>query len=87
MINGIQLQSGLPSNLLGEIDALQQLRVDVLRLSPQAKGMPQIVTAFDAARKGEQSEAINTLMTADTEWCNGYWHGKAGMLNVNAVLK
>jgi collagenase-like PrtC family protease len=87
MINGIQLQSGLPSNLLGEIDALQQLRVDVLRLSPQAKGMQQIVTAFDAARKGEQSEAINTLMTADTEWCNGYWHGKAGMLNVNAVLK
>ena len=86
-INGIQLQSGLPSNLLGEIDSLQQLQVDVLRLSPQAQGMQQIVTAFDAARKGEQSEAITALMAADTEWCNGYWHGEAGMLNVNAVLK
>ena len=86
-INGIQLQSGLPSNLLGEIDSLRQLQVDVLRLSPQAEGMQQIVTAFDAARKGEQSEAITALMAADTEWCNGYWHGEAGMLNVDAVLK
>ena len=86
-INGIQLQSGLPSNLLGEIDSLRQLQVEVLRLSPQAEGMQQIVTAVDAARKGEQSEAITALMAAETEWCNGYWHGEAGMLNVNAVLK
>jgi len=86
-INGIQLQSGLPSNLLGEIESLRQLQVDVLRLSPQADGMQQIVTAFDAARKGEQNEAMTALMAADTEWCNGYWHGEAGMLNVNAVLK
>jgi collagenase-like PrtC family protease len=86
-INGIQLQSGLPTNLLGDVDTLQQLQVDVLRLSPQAEGMEQIVTAFDAACKGKQSEAINTLMAADTEWCNGYWHGEAGMLNINAVLK
>jgi collagenase-like PrtC family protease len=86
-INGIQLQSGLPSNLLGEIESLQQLQVDVLRLSPQAEGMQQIVMAFDAARKGEQSKAIDALMAADTEWCNGYWHGEAGMLNVSAVLK
>ena len=86
-INGIQLQSGLPSNLLGEIDSLRQLQVDVLRLSPQAQGMQQVVTAFDAARKGEQNEAMTALMAADTEWCNGYWHGEAGMLNVNAVIK
>jgi collagenase-like PrtC family protease len=87
IINGIQLQSGLPSNLLGEIDTLQELQVDVLRLSPQATGMEQVVMAFDAARKGEKSEAITALMTADTEWCNGYWHGEAGMLNINTVLK
>lgn len=87
IINGIQLQSGLQANLLGEIDSLQQLQVDVLRLSPQAKDMEQIVMAFDAARKGEQSEAIDSLLAANTEWCNGYWHGEAGMLNVNAVLK
>ena len=86
-INGIQLQSGLPSNLLGEIDSLRQLQVEVLRLSPQAEGMQQIVAAFDGARKGEQNEAMTALMAADTEWCNGYWHGEAGMLNVNAVLK
>jgi collagenase-like PrtC family protease len=81
------LQSGLPSNLLGEMDTLQQLQVDVLRLSPQAEGMQEIVTAFDAARRGESSKAIDSLMAANTEWCNGYWHGEAGMLNVSAVLK
>ena len=86
-INGIQLQSGLPSNLLGEIETLRQLQVDVLRLSPQAEAMQQIVMAFDAARKGEQNVAIDTLLAEDTEWCNGYWHGEAGMLNVNTVLK
>ena len=87
IINGIQLQSGLPSNLLGEIDTLRELKVDVLRLSPQAEGMEQIVTAFDAARHGQTSGAIDTLMAMETEWCNGYWHGEAGMLNVSAVLK
>jgi collagenase-like PrtC family protease len=86
-INGIQLQSGSPTNLLGEIDTLQQLQVDVLRLSPQADGMQQIVSAFDAARKGEQTEAIATLMAVGINWCNGYWHGEAGMKNVHAVLK
>lgn len=87
LINGIQLQSGLASNLLGEVDTLRELKVDVLRLSPQLEGMPQIVTAFDAACNGKQSKAIDNLMAAGTEWCNGYWHGEAGMLNVNAVLK
>lgn len=87
VINGIQLQSGLPTNLLGEMDTLQQLKVDVLRLSPQADGMEQIVMAFDAVRRGKQSEAVTKLMAAETEWCNGYWHGEAGMVNVRAVLK
>ena len=36
---------------------------------------------------GEQSDAINALLASKTEWCNGYWHGEAGMLNINAVLK
>jgi len=87
LINGIQLQSGLASNLLGEVDTLRELKVDVLRLSPQLEGMQQVVTAFDAARNGKQSKAIDNLMAAGTEWCNGYWHGEAGMLNVSAVLK
>ncbi len=87
LINGIQLQSGLASNLLGEVDTLRELKVDVLRLSPQLEGMQQVVTAFDAARNGKQSKAIDSLMAAGTEWCNGYWHGEAGMLNVSAVLK
>jgi len=86
-INGIQLQSGLPTNLLSEVDTMQDLQVDVLRLSPQLEGMEEIVMAFDAARRGEQSDAGNALLAAKHEWCNGYWHGEAGMLNINAVLK
>jgi collagenase-like PrtC family protease len=86
-INGIQLQSGLPTNLLSEIETMQDMQVDVLRLSPQFEGMEEIVMAFDAVRKGEQSDAVDALLASRHDWCNGYWHGEAGMLNVNAVLK
>ena len=66
---------------------MQDLQVDVLRLSPQLEGMEEIVMAFDAARRGVLSDAINTLLASKHEWCNGYWHGEAGMLNIDAVLK
>ena len=80
IVNGIQLQSGLSCNLLGEMDKLNELKVDILRLSPQAEGIKEVIDAFDAARKGEQ---VAELPLAGQQWCNGYWHGEAGMVNVS----
>ncbi len=81
VINGIQLQSGQPCNLLGEVEQLRQLQVDVLRISPRAEGTERIVQAFDLARQGEPQQAA-ALLDEQQDWCNGYWHGEAGMLRV-----
>lgn len=74
-LNGIQTMSGEVTNLLADYTALQACGADVLRLSPRAQGMAEVVTAFDKVRQGEAPP----LFVAG---CNGYWHGHAGMLKV-----
>ncbi len=76
VINGIQMQSGHPVNLLAEVPQMRELGVDVLRLSPRAEGTEAIVRAFDAARHGQPVELASFQ---NEPWCNGYWHGEAGM--------
>jgi len=76
VINGIQMQSGHPANLLAEVPQMQELGVDVLRISPRAHGTETIVNAFDAARR---SQPVDLGPLTREEWCNGYWYGDAGM--------
>lgn len=78
LINGIQLQSGVPCNLLSVVERLRELNVDVLRVSPQDENMDVIINAFRAS--------IDSKSTQDTElpvpeggWCNGYWYGQPGL--------
>ena len=71
-INGIQTLSAGVSNLLAEYAQLQALGIDLLRLSPRVAGMPAVIAAFDAVRKG-------ALPPIAVEGCNGYWHGRPGM--------
>jgi len=77
VINGIQMQSGHPVNLLAEVPRMRELGVDVLRISPRAQGTEAIVRAFDAARHGKP---VDPAFPANEIGCNGYWHGQAGML-------
>lgn len=74
-LNGIQTMSGEITNLLADYPALVACGADVLRLSPRAQGMAEVVTAFDKVRQGEAPPLY-------VEGCNGYWHGHAGMLKV-----
>lgn len=74
-LNGIQTMSGEVTNLLADYPALMASGADVLRLSPRAQGMAEVVRAFDNVRQGEAPP----LFVAG---CNGYWHGHAGMLKV-----
>ena len=88
--NGIQTQSAQTYNLIHELDALSQLGVDVLRISPQSSGTFEIVKLFrqcldlslspDAAARQMES-----LMPAAA--CNGYWHGKPGLMQVAASIR
>lgn len=82
-INGIQLQSGVPCNLIKAIEQMKQLDVDIVRLSPQANNMQNVVTMFrQAIDKTISQTEIDAWLTqsATTEhWCNGYWYGQPGM--------
>lgn len=81
-LNGIQTQSALVYNLVQDIDAMRELGVDVLRISPQSRDTDRIVALFKDAIDGRLSgseaiEAMEPLMPERP--CNGYWHGKPGL--------
>lgn len=75
-INGIQTQSGSHYNLLPQLPAMRSLGVDIMRLSPQSKGMEDIIHQFHRARV---SGVDNVDISRDS--CNGYWFQRAGMEN------
>jgi collagenase-like PrtC family protease len=83
VFNGIQTQSAATSNLLTEIAQMVEMGVDVIRLSPQSRGMAEIVTAFHTVL--EQPELVQQQLaniarfSGNAGFCNGYWHGEAGM--------
>ena len=77
-INGIQTMSAQTYCLLEQMPEILKMGVERIRISPQKHFMPEIVNAFDAARKGKISEA-------DESWSrhgfvNGYWQGTAGIV-------
>lgn len=82
VLNGIQTQSARVHNLLPQLDALRQLGVDVLRVSPQSQHTPRILELFQAVIKGElaptQANAeLQSLMPEQA--CNGYWFTRPGL--------
>ena len=81
-MNGIQLLSAAPCNLLGAVSTLASVGVDVLRIAPLPDGTEEAVSAFRAVLSGylDAADADEILAPfAPTGWCNGYWHGAEGM--------
>lgn len=84
-MNGIQTQSAGSCNLLGAVPEMQELGVELLRLSPQSRGMDRIVALFSQVIGGELEigEAVaRSEKIAAGESCNGFWYGEAGMIKV-----
>jgi len=83
-VNGIQLQSQSPCNLIEALPSLQDLAVDVLRISPEglhSGDTGRVIAAFRRVldrETGAQTE-LQSLPVPAAGWCNGYWHGSAGM--------
>ena len=77
-INGIQTMSAQHYNLLREVPDMLKMGIDIIRISPQAQQMAQIIQAFDAARRGESFEA-DTGGWSDEGMVDGYWFGDAGI--------
>ena len=81
-LNGIQVQSGYTVNLVRELPTLRKFSVDVLRLSPQSRGMETVIRWFRRAIDDDidLDEAATALAAAvATGPCNGFWRGVAGM--------
>jgi collagenase-like PrtC family protease len=81
VLNGIQTQSALTHEVLGQLPRLAELGVDVLRLSPQSQGFMQVVRIFDQARRGERPAGLldELLGLLPVGPCNGYLLQKPGM--------
>ena len=75
-LNGIQTMSGQRNDLLDAMPEMQSMGVDIVRLSPQAMQMPEVIEAYHNALKGK--EGITAGYARD-ENCNGYWYGEPGM--------
>lgn len=81
VLNGIQTQSALTHQALGELPELASLGVDVLRISPQHQNTMEIIGLFDAARQGAALEPLTRELAGllPLGACNGYLVGQAGM--------
>jgi collagenase-like PrtC family protease len=82
VLNGIQTVSAKTCNLLTEIPLLKQLRVDILRISPQSTFIDKIALAFhDAIHNGNMSDLTRYMPLGA---CNGYWHNLSGRQDFNS---
>lgn len=77
-INGIQTMSAQSCNLLAEIPEMRELGIEIIRVSPQPGHMPEIIAAFDAARRGESVQPDMTGWASEG-MVDGYWFGGPGI--------
>ncbi|GIX28303.1 MAG: U32 family peptidase [Burkholderiales bacterium] len=81
-LNGVQTLSAQVLNLLPVLDELRALRVDVVRVSPQARHTGRVLEVFRSVLDGTMDlraalAVLEPLMPGAP--CDGYWRGGAGM--------
>ena len=82
VLNGIQTQSASVYNLIGELDSMRKIGVDVVRISPQAFHTAKILRLFHETMEGRlAAPAAMQKMAAlmPDRACDGYWHGLPGI--------
>ena len=81
VLNGIQTQSALTHHAIYQMHELEELGVDILRISPQSSHTRDIISLFDEARNGSSLQGVrDRLMTLlPNGACNGYLLDRPGM--------
>ena len=74
VLNGIQTMSAYQYNLINEVQQLQNLGVDILRVSADSEEAFSQLTRF----KNQLTHPQQYQLDAKNE-CNGFWHKIAGM--------
>lgn len=90
VLNGTQTQSARVHHLVDALDDLRALGVDVIRLSPQAQHMADVIAVFDAARNralGSHEALARLRPLMPDQGCNGYWHGRPGLDLIEPVAQ
>jgi collagenase-like PrtC family protease len=81
-LNGIQVQSALTCNLGDQLQQLEGLGVDIVRIYPQQQGTLEVVQLIrDALDDPQRIDGLAGALDAyvPVGSCNGYWYGEAGM--------
>lgn len=88
VLNGIQTQSAAVYNLVGELGAMRETGVDVVRISPQSAHTAEIVELFRSAMVNPAAARESVQRMAELmpeQGCDGYWHGRPGIEQSEAV--
>ena len=81
-LNGTQTQSASVYNLIGELDAMREAGVDVVRVSPQAFFTAKVLKLFREVMDNRlPAQTANQQMAKlmPDQACDGYWHGRPGI--------
>ncbi len=82
VLNGIQTQSARTYNLIGELDAMRNMGVNVLRISPQIAHSAKIISLFRLCMdqpRGPHAALQQMEKLMPDGMCDGYWRGSAGL--------
>ncbi|MBF0447770.1 MAG: U32 family peptidase [Magnetococcales bacterium] len=83
IINGIETMSELIYNLIMDLKKLREMKVDIVRLSPQSQKMEEVVNIWKRTinKKMDEREALAKLLEINDNvpFCNGYFHERPGL--------
>lgn len=81
-MNGIQTLSADAFNLITQLDQMQQMGVEVVRISPQFLNTEKIIQTFKNRidQSIDTDQALDALSSCSTyQQCDGYWFDQPGM--------
>jgi len=89
VMNGIQIQSAQTNNLIMYLHELTEMDIDIFRITPQAKGMTEVISIIRQTLDGDLStETAFTELLQHQSFgsCDGYWNGQSGMDRLKAGI-
>ncbi|MBT6966848.1 MAG: U32 family peptidase, partial [Candidatus Thioglobus sp.] len=84
-MNGIQTLSADTFNLITQLDQMQQMGVEVVRISPQFSNTEKIIQTFKDRidQSIDTDQALDALSSCSTyQQCDGYWFDQPGMSSI-----
>jgi collagenase-like PrtC family protease len=78
-LNGIQTQSAACLDLRSELATMQQMGVDVFRVSPSGTECIALANALVGTSAVSSDKQGVPPLSTNAELCNGYWFGEAGL--------